>query len=201
MTVQNHDDEDSDTVDNSDNDDDDDDNDNDDNTNQVHILPRENPQSHEQAVNMAAAAKVDYDYNANYGGGEDDDDAMNNHNGANILHLIQCGTSWGGPDMTKRYAAPEFTRIWRRQRYLCSTPPSDIILNLDSLGLTIIDKQYKLRFWYDTALWTFSNVTCIFTSVEIGQRIVESWQMANQFRIFGDCGAGEFYGAHGDMSD
>ena len=41
----------------------------------------------------------------------------------------------------------------------------------------------------------FSNVTCIFTSVEIRQRLVESCQITNQFRVFGDCSAvGEFYG-------
>ena len=73
MKVQNPDDDDSDDDDSDTDGDDDDDCDDDNTSNQVHILPRENPQSHEQAVNMAAAAKVlmndDGHNDENYGAG------------------------------------------------------------------------------------------------------------------------------------
>ena len=61
------------------------------NDDKVHILPRENPQSHEQAVNMAAAAKV-----------LDDDDVDGNddkgtHPFCRVLHCIDPQFGQVGP--------------------------------------------------------------------------------------------------------
>ena len=134
---------------------------------QVHILPRENPQSHEQAVNMAAAAKVIVMVNmiilmvtmmktmmylwdilvwARFS-----------------LHFLQCGATWrGGPHVTSP----------------CNN-------KLEHMGSNDGVNYHWHTKYQSSNMRRFSNVTYIFTSVEIGQRLVESWQITNQFRVFG----------------